>query len=81
MTAEQERDEVMGAAVAFLAAMARDDEAGGEAVLATVNLVVLAVFFAGMIDQIGPVAFGGRERYLEILAAWQPGQRLGDVVE
>ncbi|MEV0431254.1 hypothetical protein ACIBPB_03795 [Micromonospora sp. NPDC049836] len=77
----RDHDDVTGAAVAVLSAMARGDVAGADAVLATVDPWALAGWLLGLVDQLGPAAFGDRERYLEVLAAWRPGQRLGDTTE
>ncbi|MEU7170900.1 hypothetical protein ABZ949_05325 [Micromonospora tulbaghiae] len=77
-TDQESRDEVLGAVVAVLRALEHGDVDGADAVMATVDPSALAGFLLGLVGQLGPVAFGSAERFSAALAAWRPGQRLGD---
>lgn len=74
-----EQDDLMGTVVAVLRAMQTGDRAGADVVMGAVDHTALAGFLLGMAGQLGSIAAGGPERFGELLAAWQPGARLGDL--
>lgn len=74
-------DDVVGDAVAVLAAMHRGDVSGAEAVVAGADHFALSGVLAGMLHRLGPVAAGSAQRWEAMLAEWRPGSRLGDVLD
>lgn len=68
----------MGAAVALLAAMHRGDIDGADLIMQTVDHEALCGLLLGMLSKLGPAAAGSPQRWADMLAAWQPGSRLGD---
>ncbi|GIE79078.1 hypothetical protein Aph02nite_50280 [Actinoplanes philippinensis] len=73
-----ERDDVVGLAVALMCAGWSQDEKAFESLLDGADLVGVIAFLTGLATQLGAAAAGGREQWAAMLAAWQPGQRLGD---
>lgn len=73
-----EPQDVMGDIVAALAALARGDEDGARAVMDHADHAAAAGMLLGILCTLGPVAAGSPAQWSAVLAAWRPGQRLGE---
>lgn len=74
-----QRDETIGLAVALLRAGQLGDGEAFDALLASCPAPHdLAALLSTWLNEFGPAVAGGPERWAAMLAAWQPGQRLGD---